>query len=168
MHARRGSAWSYRIAFLLVASALAATRLAAEDSLAGTWTLAAADDIRPDGARAPAYGPEPKGLLILQKDGRYSLQIYRSDRAKFASGNKRKGTPEEYEAAVLAMSTHYGRYEVDFAARTITFHIEYAAFANWDGTDQKRPFELKGDELSYRVPATPDGTVPVSVWRRMR
>jgi hypothetical protein len=162
MHARN------RIVTLALAAALAAGRLAAQDSLAGTWTLAAADDLRPDGTRVPAYGPDPRGLLILEKDGRYSLQIYRSDRAKFASGNKRKGTAEEYEAAVLAMSTHYGRYDVDFAARTITFHIERAGFANWDGTDQKRPFELQGDELSYRVPATPDGTVPISVWRRVR
>lgn len=167
MHLRNASNRTYRIVGLVLASALAAGRMAAEDSLVGSWTLAAADDIRPDGTRVPAYGPNPQGLLILEKDGRYSLQIYRSDRTKFASGNKRKGTPAEYEAAVLAMSTHYGRYEVDSAARTITFHIDYAAFANWDGTDQTRPFELKGDELSYRVPATPDGTVPVSVWRRI-
>jgi hypothetical protein len=152
----------------IAAAAFASPPESSEPSLAGTWTLVAADDLKPDGTRAPAYGPNPQGLLIIEKDGRYALQIYRSDRAKFASGNKRQGTPEEYQAATLAMSTHYGTCAVDFKAGTLTFHIERAGFANWDGTDQKRPFELKGDELSYRVPATPDGTIPISVWRRVR
>ena len=160
--------------FFALAILLASTLVAAPESdastptLTGTWTLVAADDLKPDGTRVPAYGPNPQGLLIIEKDGRYSLQIYRSDRAKFASGNKREGTPEEYQAATLAMSTHYGTCAVDFKTGTLIFHIERAGFANWDGTDQKRPFELKGDELSYRVPATTDGTVPISVWRRMR
>ena len=69
------------------ASAFPAPPEPAEASLAGTWTLVAADDLKPDGTRAPAYGPNPQGLLIIEKDGRYALQIYRSDRAKFASGN---------------------------------------------------------------------------------
>jgi hypothetical protein len=154
------------LAFSGVSSALIAQSAAAP--LPGTWTLAAADDLKPDGTRVPAYGTDPQGLLILGADGRYSLQIYRSDRAKFALGDKRRGTPQEYEVAVLAMSTHYGRYAVDAAAGTITFKIERAAFPNWDGTEQKRPFTLTGDELSYRVTATPDGTVPITVWRRVR
>ena len=160
----------FALASILLASTLAAAPEpdASTASLAGTWTLVAADDLKPDGTRAPAYGPNPQGLLIVEKDGRYSLQIYRSDRAKFASGNKRQGTPEEFQAAVLASSTHYGTCAVDFKTSTLTFHIERSGFPNWDGTEQKRPFELKGDELSYRVPATPDGTVPISVWRRIR
>jgi lipocalin-like protein len=137
-------------------------------SLAGTWTLSAADDLLPDGSRVKAYGESPQGLLVLTPEGRYSLQIFRSDRAKFASGNKRRGTAAEYEAAVLGMSSHVGRYAVDAANHTITFSIERASYPNWDGTEQKRPFELSGDEFSYRVAATPDGVIPISVWRRAR
>jgi hypothetical protein len=47
------------------------------------------------------------------------------------------------------------------------FHIEGASFPNWEGQQQRRSFELRGDTLSYRVPPRPDGNVPVSVWRRM-
>jgi Lipocalin-like domain len=137
-------------------------------SLAGTWSLVAADDLRPDGTRHPAYGASPRGLLVLTPDGRYSLQLFRSDRPRFASGDKKKGTTAEYEAAVLGMSSHVGRYAVDAATRTLTFRIELASFPNWEGTEQKRPFDLSGDELSYRVVATPDGTIPISVWRRVR
>jgi hypothetical protein len=139
---------------------------AAPASLVGTWVLSAADDLRPDGTRVPAYGTDPQGLLIFGADGRYSLQIYRSQRGRFASGNKRQGTAAEYEAAVLGMSAHFGRYRVDAAQGTLTFQIERASFPNWDGTEQRRPFELSGDQLSYRVPVTPDGTIPISVWRR--
>jgi Lipocalin-like domain len=153
------------LAFVLVAPFVAAQEPL---SLAGTWTLAAADDLKPDGTRVPAYGPNPQGLLVFLADGRYSLQIYRSDRVPFASGNKRQGTPAEYQAASLGMSSHFGRYVVDAAHATLTFQIEHASFANWNGTSQKRPFELTGDELSYRVPAAPDGNVPVSLWRRVR
>ena len=144
------------------------TAQTAASSLAGTWTLTAADDLKPDGTRAPAFGPNPIGLLFLGADGRYSVQIFRSDRVPFASGEKRRGTPAEYEAASMGMSSHFGRYVVDAAAGTITFRIEAASFPNWNGTEQKRPFTLSGDDLEWRVPATPSGTIPISAWRRAR
>jgi hypothetical protein len=158
-----------RLAVLSFATVLAtAPVLAGSPSLVGTWVLTAADDLRPDGTRVPAYGKEPRGLLVFGADGRYSVQIFGSVRPRFASGDKRRGTAEEYRAATLDVSSHFGRYEVDAETHTITFRIERASYANWDGTEQRRPFELAGDELSWRVPATADGTVPISAWRRAR
>jgi hypothetical protein len=154
-------------AALSAAAVLSSHGADAVPPLAGTWVLVAADDLKPDGSRVPAYGARPQGLLFMGSDGRYALQIYREDRTVFASGDKRKGTPAEYEAAVMRMSTHYGRYSVDAARKTLTFHIERAAFPNWEGTAQTRPYELAGGELSYRVPAAPDGTTPISVWQRL-
>jgi hypothetical protein len=156
--------------FIAAAAASVTAGLTAQSpaSLAGTWTLAAADDLRPDGTRGQAYGPNPQGLLTLGADGRYSVQIFRTERLKFASGDKRRGTLDEYKDASLGMSSHFGRYVIDSAKGTIAFQIERASFPNWDGTTQVRPFTLAGDELSWRVPATPDGTIPISVWRRAR
>jgi Lipocalin-like domain len=116
----------------------------AGESLAGTWTLVAADE------------------------GRYSLQIFKSERVKFASANKQAATPAEYESAVLGSSTHYGKLVADFASSTLTFKIEGASFPNWEGQDQVRKFKLEGDELSYSVPPRPDGNMPISVWRRLK
>jgi hypothetical protein len=144
----------------------AQTRPPAAPSLVGTWVLTAADDLRPDGTRAPAYGADPQGRLTLDASGRYSVQIFRRGRLTFATGDKRRGSAEEYRDASLGMSSHFGRYVVDAARGTITFHIDAASFSNWEGAAQTRPFELKGDELSWRVPASADGTVPISVWRR--
>jgi hypothetical protein len=136
--------------------------------LAGTWTLTAADDLLPDGTRIHAYGSNPAGLLIFGSDGLYALQIYSAERAKFASGDKRKGSPEEYRDASVGASCHFGHYIVDREKGTITFKIEGASFANWVGATQTRPFTLKGDDLEWHVPATPDGKVPISAWRRVR
>lgn len=137
-------------------------------SLAGTWTLTAADDLQSDGSRVHAYGSNPQGILVFGADGRYTIQIFREDRMKFASGDKRHGTPDEYKDASVGMSCHFGHYTVDSTKGTITFKIERASFPNWDGATQTRPFTLKGDDLEWRVPATPDGKVPISAWRRVR
>ena len=136
-------------------------------SLAGTWSLVAADVLHADGTRARDYGAAPKGLLLIDAQGRYSLQIFKGERPRFASGDKLTGTPAEFEAAVLGSSTHFGTISIDPAGGTLTFHIENASFPNWEGAAQKRSYKLEGDELSYRVPARPDGNTPISIWRRL-
>ena len=142
--------------------------LAATSPLTGTWTLVAADVIRTDGSRGHDYGDAPKGMLIIDMQGHYSLQIYDSSRPKYASGDKNTGTPEEYRANAIGLSTHFGTIEVDAAAHTLTLVSEAASFPNGEGRPQKRVYELKGDELSYRVEPRKDGTIPVSVWRRLQ
>ena len=62
-------------------------------------------------------------------------------------------------------STHFGTIAVD--GRVMTVRLEGSSFPNQEGSEQKREFELRGDELSYRVPPRPDGGIPISVWRRL-
>jgi hypothetical protein len=137
-------------------------------SLAGVWTLHHCDDIHPDGHRSQPFGDQPRGLLVLEAGGRYALQIYHPERPGFASGGKRTGTAAEYQAAALTMSSHIGRYAVDDTAGTVTFRIEHASFPNWAGTAQVRSFTLRGDELTYRVPASVEGIVGEVTWTRER
>jgi lipocalin-like protein len=137
-------------------------------ALVGTWTLQAADVVHPDGRREQDYGSAPKGLFMIDARGRYSLQIFRSDRPHFVSGDRAKGTSEEYSAAVQGTSTHIGTVSVDAANHVLTFHIDAASFPNQDGTTQKRAYELEDDVLSYRVAPRPNGDVPISIWRRLR
>jgi hypothetical protein len=105
---------------------------------------------------------------MIDGEGRYSLQIFKSERSRFASDNKQAGTAAEYNGAVLGSSTHFGNVVVDQAAGTLTFAIENASFPNWEGQNQKRKFEIHGDELSYSVPPRPDGNTPISVWKRLK
>jgi hypothetical protein len=35
------------------------------EQLAGAWAYVSVDTVRPDGSRAPMYGPNPQGLVIF-------------------------------------------------------------------------------------------------------
>lgn len=95
------------------------------------------------------------------------MQIYHTVRKPFTGTDYAKATYEEYRDAVTTVSTHFGTYAVDGAGKTLTFHITAAQNAAWDNSVQKRPFELAGDVLTWRVPPQPNGHVPVSVWKRI-
>jgi hypothetical protein len=152
------------LAVVLVGS-LAASAQAPD--LVGTWVLTKAEKLLPDGSRVSDYGENPHGLVVFTADGYYSVQIYRNDRVKFSSGDKLKGTPEEYKDASLSTSVHFGHYTIDPVKHTITFHIDRSSFPNQDDTTQVRPYEVNGDELSWKVAPRPDGSIPITVLRRV-
>lgn len=155
-----------RISLAVATVAMSLAAVAQTPSIVGTWVLTGAEKLLPDGKRVADYGPNPHGLVIFTADGYYSVQIYRAERLKFASGDKLKGTPDEYREASLSTSVHFGRYSIDTVKHTITFNVDRASFPNQDDTTQVRPYETKGDELSWKVAARPDGSVPITILRR--
>jgi hypothetical protein len=160
-----------RVACLSLLAALLGVSVSAsakEPSLVGTWVLTGADKLLPDGQRVPDYGPNPHGLVIFTADGFYSVQIYRTERIKFASGDKFNGTLDEYKDASLSTSVHFGRYSVDAAKHTITFKVDRSSNPNQDDTTAVRPYELKDDELSWKVAPRHDGSVPITTLRRVK
>jgi Lipocalin-like domain len=158
------------LAFALCAmtvSAVAQSKPAEPGSqLTGTWTLVAADKILPDGKEVPDYGADPEGIAVFTADGHYVVEIFRSDRTKFVSGDRAKGTADEYRDAVMSTSCHFGTYSVDTAKGMISFNVARASFPNWDDTTRTATYKLDGDKLAWRTPARPDGSIPVSVFRR--
>jgi hypothetical protein len=155
--------------FLSVMTAIVTVpALAQTNPLAGAWRLIAADKILPDGKQVADYGADPQGIAIFTQGGNYVVEIFKSERIRFASGNRDKGTPEEYKDVVFSQSCHFGTYSIDNEKGTITFNINRATFPNSDQTVQVRPFTLKGDTLSWRVTPRPDGTVPISVFKRIQ
>jgi hypothetical protein len=149
---------------VVLISSLAAS--AQTPNIVGTWILTKAEKLLPDGTRVSDYGENPHGLVIFTSDGYYSVQIYRADRLKFSAADKLKGTPEEYKQATLSTSVHFGRYSMDPVKHTITFQIDRSSFPNQDDTTQVRPYEMNGDELSWKVAPRPDGSVPITILRR--
>jgi hypothetical protein len=152
----------------LMAASIASVRAEGLSVLEGSWIMDQAYEIRADGSRTTNYGEHPKGLLIIDHYGRYNLQIFRIDRPLFASGDKARGTPEEYGAASTGSSTHFGRVAIDQAKHQLIFDVEGASFPNWEGKRQVRDFTYENGLLSYAVPASAsgNGTIAYSVWRR--
>ena len=81
-----------------------------KDQLIGIWILVLVDNINPNGKRTQPYGENPQGVLTFDKDGNYSLQILGTDRTKFVSGDKTKGTADENKSLVLGSNSHFGKY----------------------------------------------------------
>ena len=134
-------------------------------SFAGTWTLVAADVQKPDGTRVHEYGEHPKGRMMIDEKGRYSIQIFQPDLPNFAA-NESEPTPKEYRDAMEAASTHYGEITVDWTKHTLRIAIDEALYPNLRGSVQLRSFEFDGEVLTYRIPRTPEGIVRISAWRR--
>lgn len=138
-------------------------------SLQGTWEMESAYEILADGTRVTNYGEQPAGLLMVDADGRYTLQIFRRTRPKFAAGDKTKGAPEEYREAVLGSSTHFGRVRIDTAEHKLVFDVEAASYPNWEGKNQVRDYVYEAGLLTYQVPASAsgNGTIAYSIWRKV-
>jgi Lipocalin-like domain len=105
-----------------------------KDEIVGAWALLIIDGIKADGTHQPLYGPNPKGMAIFTADGRYSQQVMRDVRPKFAANDRLKGTPEELKAAIEGINTQFGTYTVDEANKKLRMRIEGSSFPNWDGT----------------------------------
>ncbi len=126
--------------------------------LVGSWSIVSVD----------GYGPNPKGSLIFDANGRYSLQLLRSDQQKYASNNRTQGTPAEYKATVEGNLSYFGTYAV--SGTDLILHVEGSTFPNWIGTDQKRVnLSLTGDDLKYTNTApSGGGAVLPLVWKRVK
>ena len=80
----------------------------------------------------------------------------RPDLRKFASGNRKTGTPEENKEIVQGSFSHYGTYSV--ADKTITLKVEASSWPSWTGTDQKVTIvSFTPDEVKWTLPAASIG-----------
>jgi hypothetical protein len=160
-----------RILSLVATVALAVSSIHAQvgtsNPFVGSWKLTAADKLLPDGTRVADYGTQPHGMAIFTADGHMMIEVFRDVRIKFAGNDRAKGTFEEYKDASLSASCLFGTYSVDPATSKVTMKIDRSTFPNYDDTTQVRAYELKDDILSWRVPARPDGSIPITVLRRI-
>jgi hypothetical protein len=109
-------------------------------------------------------------MARTRKAGHYALIITRSDLPKFAGNSRVKGTADENKAVVAGSVAHFGRYAVDEKAKVLVLKVESSTFANFNGTEQKRPFEIKGNQLRYSNPTPSAGGPPTGqvVWNRAK
>jgi hypothetical protein len=154
-----------------VLSSLSGEALAEQDKLReqliGSWIFVSAVNTAPDGTRRELFGPNPKGILILDASGWCAQVLAHPDRPKF-KGTRLEGTAEENKAIVQGTTAIYGTWSVDEANKTLVIHIEAALWPNEEGMDQRRPVTLAGDELKFINPAPTAGGRGELVLRRAR
>lgn len=138
----------------LAASEAIGQQKSLQDQVVGTWSYVSVDVVQPDGKRVPLFGPHPRGLAVFDRSGHYILMTARDGQQRFASTNRMEGSADENKAVVQGTIAHFGTYTVNEADRSITFHIETSTFPNWNGTEQKRPISVTGDELKWVTPAS--------------
>jgi len=133
----------------------------------GTWTLVSAVTEQ-GGNKTDTFGSNPKGILMVDANGRYVIAFSRTDLPKVASNNRTTATAEENKAIVAGSLAHFGTLSVNAADKTFTFKIEAATFPNWSGTEQKRPFTISGDQLRYTAAGASGGGTATVVWKRAK
>ena len=138
-----------------------------KEQLVGTWMYVSSTTKLPDGS--PLWGADPKSLLIFTDNGRFSWHVFRSDRPKSASNDRRQGTPDENKATIQGSLAYFGTYSVREGDNTIIFRVLGSTYPNSEGEELKRIItSLTTDELKYVNPSTTLGARVEAVFRRAK
>jgi Lipocalin-like domain len=136
---------------ILVAFSAAAFAQGGEP-LIGNWRLVSRQTIV-DGVAAPpdVFGLDPKGYLILTREGRMALII---------TGENRKGGMSDAERAELhkSMFAVSGKYRIEGSDLLITVDVSWNE--SWNGTELKRYCRIDGDKLFIETAPAPSPLFP--------
>ena len=121
----------------------------------GRWKLISAKAENSNGDVVHPYGEGAFGILMYDANGYMYVLLMRHGRSKFVSGDPFGSTSEELKEAFEGFDAYCGTYELDIDYGIVTHHVEGALFPNWEGTDQKRFFEISDDRLVIKTPPIP-------------
>jgi hypothetical protein len=119
--------------------------------LVGTWRLLAWESRDADGALVYPMGNDVLGYITFTSDGHMSGHLMKRGRVNFASGDVLRPSAAEAQEASAGYVAYCGTYEIT-GEGTLVSHVELSLAPNWIGTDQKRLFELNGDQLTLSTP----------------
>ena len=155
------------IAIVLTLACGAAVAQSMPGYLVGSWELVANEQTRVDGTKLYSFGNPPAGMAMFGADGRFSIINARPGLPKFASNSRLDGTPEENKAIVSGTIALYGTYTVDAANRVVTMKVTGTTWPGWLGTEQKRPYVLDGDTMTWTVGAASGGGTAKVSWKKL-
>jgi hypothetical protein len=136
--------------------------------LIGAWTLVSVT-VEQGEKKIEPYGANPKGSMIYDGSGRFSITITRSGLPKVASNNRETSTPEESTAIAHGIIAYFGTYTFSEPDRVVAVKIEGSTFPNWEGVEQKRVIAISGDTLTLTNPTVSSGAgVAKVVWTRAK
>ena len=148
--------------FALAALPATAQPQSLKEQVIGTWHIVSVEEVYPDGRTDRPWGPNMKGAVSFDPNGKVLLMIIGGDLPTPS------GKPQESARQVVA---YFGTYSVDDGAKTITYTAERATIPAFDGLARKATVTVTGDELRQSsAPVTgPQGTfTPQLVMRRAK
>src|ERR1700674_2465687 len=89
------------LAFALLPGSAVSQQKLLKDQLVGTWTLVSTQTTDSKSNKRYPYGTSPRGILILEANGRYAAVQGRPDRPKLKSAVRAEVTKEEFGAVAL-------------------------------------------------------------------
>ena len=139
-----------------------------QERLVGSWILTSLTSGEGERQTLP-YGPNPKGTMMVDGNGRFSIAVVRSDLPRFASNNRTMGTAEENNAIVKGVIAYFGTYTINESTHVLTVHVEGSTFPNFDGGTQTRTLSFNGDdEVTYFNPTPSMGGTAKATYRRAK
>ena len=135
------------LGFALVPGSAFGQQKALKDQLVGTWTLVSTQTTAPSGNKRYPYGINPKGILILDANGRYAAVQGRPDRPKLKSAVRLDATKDEFGAAAMEFAANFGTWSVNEADKALIRRYEGALVPNLEGNEVQARISLAGAEL---------------------
>src|SRR6516165_729186 len=108
------------LALVMASSGAVSQQTSLREQLVGAWTLVSIISTDKQGVKSERRGPNPKGLLIFDASGRYSILTARADIPSFKIDNVNQGSAEENKAVMTGMIANVGTWSVDEKTKTIT------------------------------------------------
>jgi hypothetical protein len=142
----------------------------ADSPVLGIWKLISLQTEADDGTVTYPFGNDVAGLLMIDAEGYFSVQLMDTKRPSFKSGDPRHGTPEEVKTAFENYIGYYGTFDLDETKGATIFHVRGAWLPNWIGTDQIRYYALSENRLSISTaPVLYGGKTAVGklIWERV-
>lgn len=135
----------------------------------GAWSLVSTEETLTDGSKRPYLdvGPNGKGYLMYTADGHMCAAGMNPDRPAWIDVNK--PTDAEKLRAMDSFFGYCGRYEIDIANHVMYHYPEVALDPGFVGSEQKRPYRLDGDVLTFSDKDTTPGIESYAItWRKVK
>jgi hypothetical protein len=117
--------------------------------LIGTWKLLSWNNYASDGTVTHPLGVDAVGYLAYTSDGYVFVQMMRSGRADFNTGDSLGATVQEI-SRTLGFAAYGGTYEI--RDDVVVHHVELSPFPNWPDGELTRRVEWDGDRLILTTP----------------
>ena len=121
----------------------------ARDQFIGVWKCIRQYNVGEDGKEIPV-AVKQRGHISWDRSGRVWVLLYNEGRT--APASPMKPTLDEFREMYAGLMTYYGTYEVDETKKTITHHLEAAAWPSLMGTDLVRHYQFSGNRLTLVFP----------------